>query len=163
MEYKYHTIPIISPRAYIWSKGLFAKFLFFLGGEGGAYTWTYICVLKTLHLVQAIVIFVIFCSQPVFITDFFKNFFKSSVIRTVNMNYRSHTVLLLVSKVPVLSKLNIMFKFNYSKYNPQGLFSGGLIHGRSFLFQKLVPKRPGAYTGGAYLIGILRYKTNMAR
>ena len=29
---------------------------------------------------------------------------------------------------------------------PRGLFSrGGLIHGRSFLFQKLVPKRPGAY------------------
>ena len=113
---------------------------------GGAYSWTYISILKMLHLVKAIVIFVIFCSQPVFITDFFKNFFKSSVIRTVNMNYQTHTVLLLVSKVPVLSKLNIMFKFNYSKYNPWGLFSGGLIHGRSFLFQKLVPKRPGAYT-----------------
>ena len=36
---------------------------------------------------------------------------------------------------------------SYSKYNPWGLFSGGgLIHGRSFPFQKLVPKRPGAYT-----------------
>ena len=39
-----------------------------------------------------------------------------------------------------------MFKFNYSKYSPRGLFSGGLIHGRSFPFQKLIPKRPGAYT-----------------
>ena len=29
---------------------------------------------------------------------------------------------------------------------PGGLFSVGLIHGRSFPFQKLVPKRPGAYT-----------------
>ena len=33
---------------------------------------------------------------------------------------------------------------------PGGLFSGGagggLIHGRSFLFQKLVPECPGAYT-----------------
>ena len=41
-----------------------------------------------------------------------------------------------------------MYKFNYSKYNyPRGLiFGGGLIHGRSFPFQKLVPKRPEAYT-----------------
>ena len=39
-----------------------------------------------------------------------------------------------------------MFKFNYSKYNPRGLFSRRLIHGRSFPFQKLVPKHPGAYT-----------------
>ena len=29
---------------------------------------------------------------------------------------------------------------------PGGLFSGELIHGRSFPFQKLVPKRPRAYT-----------------
>ena len=29
---------------------------------------------------------------------------------------------------------------------PGGLFSGGLVHGRSFPFQKLVSKRPGAYT-----------------
>ena len=42
-------------------------------------------------------------------------------------------------------KFNVMFKFNYSKYNPRGLIFGGLIHGRSFPFQKLVPKRPGAY------------------
>ena len=29
---------------------------------------------------------------------------------------------------------------------PGGIFLGGLIYGRSFPFQKLVPKRPGAYT-----------------
>ena len=40
-------------------------------------------------------------------------------------------------------KLNVMFKFNYSKYNPRG---EGLIHGRSFPFQKFVSKRLGAYT-----------------
>ena len=44
-------------------------------------------------------------------------------------------------------KFNVMFKFNYSNYNPPGAyFRGGLIHGRSFSFQKLVPKRPVAYT-----------------
>ena len=53
-------------------------------------------------------------------------------------------------------KFNVMFKFNYSKYNPRGLNfflfyffffgGGGLIPGKSFPFQKLVPKRPGAYT-----------------
>ena len=42
---------------------------------------------------------------------------------------------------------NIMFKFNYSKYS-----SGGLIHGRSFPFQKLVPKCPGAYTRWGVLL-----------
>ena len=29
---------------------------------------------------------------------------------------------------------------------PRGLFSGELMHGRNFPFQKLVPKLPGAYT-----------------
>ena len=45
-----------------------------------------------------------------------------------------------------------MFKFNYSKYNLGDLFSGGLIHGKSFLFQKLVPKCPVPYIihGGAH-------------
>ena len=33
------------------------------------------CVLKTLFFVQAIVIFEIFCSQYVFITDFFFTFY----------------------------------------------------------------------------------------
>ena len=46
-----------------------------------------------------------------------------------------------------------MFKFNYSKYNPGGLiFEGGLIHGKSFPFQKLVPIRPGPYTWWGLLL-----------
>ena len=59
----YHKIPIISPGAYFWSKGLFQKFflegLILGGGGGGAYTWTNtcICILKTLFFVQAIMIF----------------------------------------------------------------------------------------------------------
>ena len=49
------------PRAYFWSKNLFARF--FLGGlilegggggGGGAYTWMNICILKMLFFVQAI-------------------------------------------------------------------------------------------------------------
>ena len=56
----------------------------------------------------------------------------------------------IVTKIPT-PKFNVMFKFTYSKCNPQGLifFGGGgglIIHGRSFPFQKLVLKRPGAYT-----------------
>ena len=57
---QYCKILIISPRAYFWSKGLFETF--FLGGGGGGlifggtYTWTDICVLKTLFFVQAVVI-----------------------------------------------------------------------------------------------------------
>ena len=66
---RYRKNAIISPGASFWSKGLFTEF--FLLGGGGAYTWTNICVLKTLFFVQAIVIFEIFCSQLVFITDFF--------------------------------------------------------------------------------------------
>ena len=53
----YRKIPIISPGAYFWSKGLFEKF--FLGGLiiGGSYIWMNICVLKTLFFVQAIAVF----------------------------------------------------------------------------------------------------------
>ena len=53
----YRKIPIITPGAYLWSKGLFEKN--FLGGLifGEAYTWTNICVLKTRFFIQAIVIF----------------------------------------------------------------------------------------------------------
>ena len=59
-------------------------------------------------------------------------------------------------------KFNIISKFNYSKYNHRGLIFGGvggvgLIHGRSFPFQKLVPKRPWAYTRWGSIIRILRY------
>ena len=51
------------------------------------------------------------------------------------------------------------------KYNLRELIfgGGGLIHRRSFPFQKLVPKRPGAYTRWGLLSefnGILRTKVN---
>ena len=47
-----------------------------------------------------------------------------------------------------LFPLNSTFCLNLIIPNitPGGLFSGVLIHGRSFPFQKMVPKRPGAYT-----------------
>ena len=42
------------------------------------------------------------------------------------------------------------FLYFFRKSDPHcehiNLFSVGLIHGRSFPFQKLVPERPGAYT-----------------
>ena len=45
------------------------------------------------------------------------------------------------------SKFNVMFKFNYSKHNPRGLIFGGWVYTwKEFPFQKLVPKRRGAYT-----------------
>ena len=81
--------------------------------------------------------FEIFCSQPVFTTEFFTFFIFNDVLTTVNT-----TLCMLIKYLP--TKFNVMFKFNYSKYNPRGLIFGGeLIHERSFLF---VPKRPGAYT-----------------
>ena len=61
-----------------------------------------------------------------------------------------------------------MFEFSYSKYNSRGLYlgrgegEGGFIHGRSFPFQKVVPKRPGAYTQWGLLLefyGILKQIT----
>ena len=55
----------------------------------------------------------------------------------------------IVNKI-LTPKFNVMFKLNYSKYNPRGLIFGGLIHGRSFPFQKLVPKRPRVIHGEAY-------------
>ena len=60
-------------------------------------------------------------------------FKKASEFQGISFRYsvqnRSHTVVSL--------QYNLMFKFN----KPQGLFSegGGLIHGRSFSFQKFVP------------------------
>ena len=76
-ELRYRKIPILILRAYFRPKGLLKK-IFSWWGEGGglifgggAYTWTNICVLKTLFFVQAIVIFEIFCSQPVFSLFYF--------------------------------------------------------------------------------------------
>ena len=44
-----------------------------------------------------------------------------------------------------------------------GLFSGGLIHGRNFPFQKLVPKRPGLINGGAYYRNLRYYMAKILR
>ena len=74
----YLKIPI-SPGAYFWSKGLFEKY--FLGWEGwgggglymDAYTWTDICVLKTLFFCSNNCNFLKFSAHKmyVFIADFF--------------------------------------------------------------------------------------------
>ena len=46
-----------------------------------------------------------------------------------------------------LSLLLILFLLLCFEYNPKGLiFRGGLIHGKTFPFSKLVPKCPGTYT-----------------
>ena len=73
----------------------------------------------------------------------FSLFIFKNALTTVN----THTTKLIKYLPP---KLNVMFKFNYSKYNPRELIFGGgkrgLIHGRGSLFQKLVPRCSGAYT-----------------
>ena len=77
----YRKIPIICPGAYFWSKGLFKNFCLGGGGVlifGGAYTWTNICVLKTLFFVQAKTLF--------FVQAIFCNF----------LTFSSHTSLLLL-------------------------------------------------------------------
>ena len=82
----YLKIPIISPGAYFWSKGLFAGF--FLGGGviigGGAYTWTNIYVLQTLFFVQATVIFLRFSAHNLSLLSSFFTFYFNNVLTTVN-------------------------------------------------------------------------------
>ena len=55
----YRKIPIISPGLIFGQKAFSPNFSWGGGGlySGGAYTWTNICVLKTLFFVQAIVFF----------------------------------------------------------------------------------------------------------
>ena len=65
-------------------------------------------------------------------------FFRSSVIRTVNINY-------------LAPKFNVMFRFNYLKYNPRGLYME-----RIFRFKSWFLNAPGLYTEGL-IMGILRY------
>ena len=107
------------------------------GGGGKAYTWTNICVLKTLFFVQAIVIFFKFSAHNI---SLLLTFIFDDALTTVN------------TALWYIPKFNVMFKFNYSKYNPRGIIfgGGGLIHGRNFPFQKVFPKRPGLINGGAY-------------
>ena len=49
----------------------------------------------------------------------------------------------IVDKKNLPPKFNVMFKLNYSKYNPRGIFSGG---GDLYMEGVFLPKRPGAYT-----------------
>ena len=76
------------PRGLFLIKGPFRQF--FLGG-GGLYMDEYLRFENAIFCSSNCIFFEIFCSQPVFTTDF-SYFFRSSVIRTVNINYRTHTV-----------------------------------------------------------------------
>ena len=62
------------------------------GGGGGLYMDEYLRFENAIFCSSSCNFFEIFCSQPVFITDIFFTVFRRSVIRTVNMNYRTHTV-----------------------------------------------------------------------
>ena len=134
----YRKIPIIIPGAYFWSKGLFAKFFFFWGG-GGLYSGGGLYMDEYLRFDNAI-----FCSSNCNLLTFsahnlsllliFLYIFRSSVIRTVNINYRTHTVELMKYLPP---NFNVMFKFNYSKYNPRGLIFGGTYTWKEFSVSKV--------------------------
>ena len=67
-------------------------------------------------------------------------FVFNNVLATVN----THNVYLIKYLPP---KFNVMFKFNYSKYNPRRglIFGGGAYTWKKFPFQKLIPKHTGAY------------------
>ena len=53
-----------------------------------------------------------------------------------------------VNKTPTPLSLTLCLNLIIPNITPGRLFSGGggLVHGRSFPFQNLVPKRPGEYT-----------------
>ena len=138
----YRKIPIISPGAYFWSKGLFEKnflggLIFFGGGGGGLYIDEYLCFEKAT-----------FCSSN---SKFLKFSAYNMSLLLVFFTFL-FLIMYLQLSIPhcivkyLPPKFNVMFKFNYSKYNP----GEGLIHGRSFPFQKLVPKRPWLIHGRAY-------------
>ena len=111
-----------------------------------------ICVLKTLFFVHA---FLKFSDHNLsLLLIFFYFFIFNNVLTTVNT-----TDIYNFTKNRWIS--NPFFSVQYFAFPPSstfclnliipnitpgGLFSGVLIHGRSFLFQKLVPKRPRAYT-----------------
>ena len=116
------------------------------GGGGGACTWTNICVLKTPLFVQALV-----SAHNLFLLLFFLLLFvfnNTDIVITILQKTIGYQIQFSVFGILHFSpKFNVMCKFNCSKYSLRGhIFGGGFIHGRSFPFQKLVPKRPGAYT-----------------
>ena len=136
-------IPVISPGAYFWSKGLFWKKIF-LGGlifGGGLYMDEYLRFEKLmLFFFQVIVIFWDFLLTTYVYYWILHFFIFNNVLTTVN------TTLYTTKYLP--PKFNVMFKFNYSKYNPRGLNFGEAYSWKELkiLFQKLVPKCPRAYT-----------------
>ena len=80
---KLYIIPIISPKVYFWSKGLFAKFFF--GGRGWTYTWTNICVLKALFFCSSKCNFLKFSAYNLSLLLIFFNFYIfNNVLTTVN-------------------------------------------------------------------------------
>ena len=56
------------------------------------------------------------------------------MIRTVTINYGTHTVWLIKYLHP---KFNVMFKFYYSKYNPPGLIFDGAYTWKEFSVSKV--------------------------
>ena len=97
---------------------------------GGAYTWMNICVLKTLFFVQV-----------------FYFFTFNNVLTTLNTTDIAFTILQKKRWIsnPVFNvqffafspKFNVMFKFNYSKYNHQGLIFGGANTWKEFSVSKV--------------------------
>ena len=127
------------PRGLFLAKRPFRIFFFsYSGGGRGAYTWTNICVFKKDIFYSSICNFLRFSARNL------------SLLLNFHFLFLIMYLQLLIPHCIVIKylppKFKVMFKFNYSKYNPRGLIFGGLIHGRSLPFQKLVPKRSGAYT-----------------
>ena len=90
--------------------------------------------------------FLKFSARSLSLLLIFLLFVFNNVLATVN----THNVYLIKYLPP---KFNVMFKFNYSKYNPRrGLIfgGGGLIHGRSFRFKSWFPNTLGLIYSGAY-------------
>ena len=142
----YRKILITSLGAYFWLKDLSAKF--FLGGglySGGLYMDEYLRF-ENIIFVQVIVMFLDFLLTTCLYYRYFFTFVYLFVITVLQktIGYQIQCSVFGISHFP--SKSNVMLELSYSKYNPRDLFSGGLIHGRSFPFQKLVPKCLGAYT-----------------
>ena len=140
----YRKIPIINPGTYFWSKGLFANFFLGRGGGlifgGGLYMDEYLRLENAIFCSSNCKYFWDFLLTICFYYWFLYLFIFNNVLATVNTTIKY-----------LLPKFDVIFTFNYSKYwTPGGLFSGELIHGRSFPFRKLVPKLPGLIHSGAY-------------
>ena len=93
--------------------------------------------------------FKIFCSQHLFITGFYF--------------YDALHLQLSIPRCGISLSLTLCLNLIIPNITPGGLFSGGLIHGRNFPFQKLVPKRPGLINGGAYYRNLRYYMAMILR